>query len=231
MSMECDDAAGAAGCLSGAASESPGGWSVGNYGWSSAEAPCSCGYIFPGVLSILRRLGVRRVADLGAGNGRLCGELSLAGFQVVGVEQDGEGCDIARASYPSLKFYNHGLQDDPSLLLAGEEKFDAVVSTEVVEHLYSPHLLPRYAGALLNEGGYLVLSTPYHGYLKNLAIALLGKWDSHHTTLWHGGHVKFWSRATLSALLRENGFRVVGFSGVGRFPLLWKSMIVVGQRL
>ena len=68
-----------------------------------------------------------------------------------------------------------------------EELFDAVVSTEVVEHYFSPHLLPIFANGALREGGYLVITTPYHGYIKNLALSLFGKWDTHHTPLWYGG--------------------------------------------
>jgi 2-polyprenyl-6-hydroxyphenyl methylase/3-demethylubiquinone-9 3-methyltransferase len=73
------------------------------------------------------------------------------------------------------------------------------------------------------------LSTPYHGYLKNLALALCDRWDHHHTALWHGGHIKFFSRATIGRLLSDNGFEVQGFRGVGRVPYLWKSMVVVGR--
>jgi len=75
----------------------------------------------------------------------------------------------------------------------------------------------------------LVISTPYHGYIKNLALSVFDKWDSHHTPLWHGGHIKFWSRKTLTQLLEDNGFKVIGFSGVGRIPYLWKSMILIAK--
>jgi hypothetical protein len=92
-------------------------------------------------------------------------------------------------------------------------------------------LLPLYASGVLKPGGYLVLTTPYHGYFKNLALALLNKWDKHFTVLWHGGHIKFWSRATLTALLEQQGYAVVGFSGVGRIPYVWKSMVVVAKRV
>lgn len=203
---------------------------VQDYGWSSSEGPPSCGYIGPRVLQILGRLGARRVLDLGAGNGALCAALAQAGYEVCGVEQDQAGLELARRSLPGVAFHRYGVQDDPALLLRQEAPFDAVVSTEVVEHLYAPHLLPLYAAAVLREGGHLVLSTPYHGYLKNLALSLLDGWDIHHTPLWHGGHIKFWSRATLTRLLEENGFRVVGFSGVGRLPYLWKSMVLVAQK-
>lgn len=74
-----------------------------------------------------------------------------------------------------------------------------------------------------------MISTPYHGYLKNLALSAFNKWDKHHTPLWHGGHIKFWSRRTLTSLIEANGFRVTEFHGVGRAPWLWKSMILVAR--
>ena len=57
-----------------------------------------------------------------------------------------------------------------------------------------------------------------------------GKWDHHHTANWHGGHIEFWSRKTLTKLLEDVGFEVTGFKGGGRLSLLWKSMILVARR-
>lgn len=105
-----------------------------------------------------------------------------------------------------------------------------MVSTEVVEHLYRPRRLPEVARFFLKDRGALVVSTPYHGYLKNLALAVSGHWDSHHTALWEGGHIKFWSRATLTQLLQDGGFEVTGFAGAGRMPFLWKSMVLLAEK-
>jgi hypothetical protein len=66
--------------------------------------------------------------------------------------------------------------------------------------------LVQIAFRLLRPSGYFIVDTPYHGYVKNLALALSGELDSHFTALWDGGHIKFWSRETLSAMLIEEGF-------------------------
>lgn len=176
-------------------------------------------------------LKIKRVADLGAGNGGLCAQLAVKRYEVVGIEQDRNGVDIASRTYPNARFYQFGVHDDPAELLEAEAVFDAVVSTEVIEHLYSPRLLPRHAWQILVPGGHLIISTPYHGYIKNLALSVLDKWDHHHTALWEGGHIKFWSQRTLTALLTQNGFEVLSFSGVGRVPYLWKSMVVVASKV
>ena len=90
---------------------------------------------------------------------------------------------------------------DPSAV--GADSFDVAIATEVIEHLVRPHNLPGFAKQLLRPGGPLIISTPYHGYLKNLVLALSNKWDSHLTPLWDGGHIKMWSRKTLSGFQRR----------------------------
>ena len=203
---------------------------VQDYGWSATEDSHTRDCLAPEILEILKTLQVRRVMDLGCGNGALCATLSASGYEVVGVEYDAKGVELSKENYPAIPFYRFGVQDDPQELLRQEKPFDAVVSTEVIEHLFSPHLLPGFAAAVLPADGYLIVSTPYHGYLKNLALSLFGAWDFHHTALWHGGHIKFWSRRSLTTLLTQNGFEVVQFSGVGRLPFLWKSMILVARK-
>lgn len=200
------------------------------YGWQEAAPPHSCAYLAPVVSRVLVGLGARRVLDLGAGNGSLCGELHRTGFDVVGVEHDQGGVEIARRAVPPVPFYRCSVEDDPDVLMRTERHFDAVVSTEVIEHLYAPDRLAVYAHAALSEGGHLVVTTPFHGYWKNLALSIAGAWDRHHTVLWNGGHVKFFSRRTLTELLDRNGFDVVRFIGIGRVPWLWKSMLIVARK-
>jgi 2-polyprenyl-3-methyl-5-hydroxy-6-metoxy-1,4-benzoquinol methylase len=201
---------------------------VDDYGWNG-EIPTSCGYLAPEIVRLLKQLGARKVLDLGCGNGALCGLLHQMHYDVAGVEYDSAGVQLASEKYQDVDFFNLGVQDDPVEVVMKRGLHDIVISTEVIEHLFSPHLLPQFAAKVLEPGGKLIITTPYHGYLKNLVLSISNHWDVHHTALWHGGHIKFWSRETLSKLLRDNGFEVVGFSGVGRVPYLWKSMVLVAR--
>ncbi len=106
-----------------------------------------------------------------------------------------------------------------------DEKFDVTISIEVIEHLYYPRSLIQAALRSLKPGGTFVLSTPYHGYLKNLFLSLLNKWDNHFNVLEDGWHIKFFSTYTLRKLLYEEGFIDIEFCFGGRLPFLWKSMI------
>ena len=202
----------------------------GDYGWRNGQPPHTCAYLEPCILAILAKADVQRVLDLGSGNGALCAAMGASGLEVVGVEADRGGIEAASINFPGIGFFQGNIDDGPGAMVLGEGPFDAVVSTEVVEHLYSPHRLPAYASAVLEPGGLLVVSTPYHGFLKNLVLSVFDAWDSHLTALWCGGHIKFWSRKTLTKLLNQNGFQVIQFHGVGRLPYLWKSMVVVARK-
>ena len=170
-----------------------------------------------------------RVLDVGCGNGYTIGQFTALGCEAVGIDLSEQGIAHARATYPQARFELLPANDR----LLGElrcEPFDLVVSTEVVEHLYAPR--PYVAGCYqaLKPGGRLVISTPYHGYLKNLTLAIGGLFDSHADPLWDGGHIKLWSRRTLSRLLTEAGFTNLQFRGAGRLPLLWMTMLMSGDR-
>jgi 2-polyprenyl-6-hydroxyphenyl methylase/3-demethylubiquinone-9 3-methyltransferase len=196
------------------------------FGWETFEAPENVVYLDPVVRPFLPQAG--RVLDVGCGNGAFSDRLARRGYEVVGIDASADGIEIARRQASGR--YEQD-QATPGLLeRLGEEPFDAVVSLEVVEHVYDPHAWAVACFGALHPGGTLVCSTPYHGYAKNLALALAGKFDFHWHPLRTGGHIKFWSRATLSELLERNGFRVVGFAGAGRVPYLWKSMVVVARR-
>lgn len=200
---------------------------VSDYGWDSGEPKCSQSYLSKPIVKALRVLEAKRVLDLGCGNGAISHYLQSQGFNILGCDADLGGIEMAQRGGSGAEFRLASVYDSPDAL--GATGFDAVISTEVIEHLFLPAALPRFARSVLKPGGHLVLTTPYHGYFKNLLICLAGKWDSHHTALWDGGHIKFWSYRSLSSLLRANGFEVVEFRGAGRVFGLWKSMVVTAR--
>ena len=201
-----------------------------SYGWKTGDAPLSVGVLEQGVRREIDRIRPRRVLDIGSGNGAFTALLARWGYEVVGIEYDPQGCAIAAENHPEIPFHCLGVEADPDAVIeAAGGRFDMVIATEVVEHLYAPHLLPRLARGVLEPGGHLLMTTPYHGYLKNLAISLTGGWDKHFGVSWHGGHIKFFSFATLRRLFEENGFTVVDQRGAGRMPYLWMSMVMLGR--
>ena len=196
--------------------------------WEDAEVPQAHNYLVSPTIKILREIHSRTVLDLGCGNGSFSAFLHSQRFSVSGCDVSASGIALARQAHPAIDFFEHDISNPLPARLSGV--FDAVVSLEVVEHLMQPrHLVARAYGAL-RPGGVLVMSTPYHGYLKNLALALTNGWDTHWHPLRDFGHVKFFSRKTLSQLVCEAGFSVRNFVRVGRIPPFACSMIVVAVK-
>jgi len=204
---------------------------ISGYCYATHDLNQSHDILLPAVLSLLDESnlssGDRRLFELGCGNGSIANALSKHGWSVTGVDPSEEGIKQARAAYPDLNLANGSAYDD----LAGVYgRFPVVLSLEVVEHVYAPRRYARTVFDLLEGGGTAIISTPYHGYWKNLALALSGRMDRHFTALWDHGHIKFWSMVTLGELLREAGFEAVRFVRVGRVPALAKSMIAIARR-
>ena len=204
---------------------------ISGYNYQDAETNVSHEYLLPMVVRILDSLHLpqeqRRLFDLGCGNGSVARILVDRGWNVTGVDPSHEGIARAKQAYPELNLYQGSAYDN---LAARFGQFPVVLSLEVVEHVYSPRVYARTLFDLVTPGGVAVISTPYHGYLKNLAIAVTGKMDRHFTALWDHGHIKFWSVKTLRGLLLEAGFSDLEFARVGRIRMLAKSMIAVAGR-
>ncbi|PYV38549.1 MAG: methyltransferase [Acidobacteria bacterium] len=201
-----------------------------DYGFSHVGPSHMHPRFLPHVFALAGEIGRHtRVLDVGCGNGYTVGQFLARGCEATGIDLSETGIAIARATYPKGRFEimcaAGNLSDQLSV-----EPFDLVVSTEVVEHLYDPRAYAVACFAALRPGGRFICTTPYHGYLKNLLLSVLAKWDSHADPLWDGGHIKLWSRKTLSRLLLETGFRNLQFRGAGRFPGLWMTMVVSADK-
>lgn len=159
-------------------------------GLHSDSYPDSQKHVIRTVISEIRDVLPAVVLDLGCGSGYLCGKLLDMGCNVTGVDADSRKISDAREMYPGCNFVRADIEElSPADF---SRPYDVVLATEVLEHLYSPHRLVKLTRGVLRDEGIIVLSTPYHGYLKNLVIALLNKWDDHHNPVRRGGHIKFW---------------------------------------
>ena len=198
------------------------------YLWENASPTSDHARLFSVVDDYLKGLPAgASVVDLGCGNGAFLSRLRGRGWKLSGVDLSTSGIAIARRQWPDIRFEVADATAD--LISLGYGTYDAVISTDVIEHVFLPRLFAANCVRLLKPTGTLVISTPYHGYAKNLGIALTGEWDRHHDPLWDYGHIKFWSVRTLSELLFEAGFQGLEWRGVGRFPLFWNEMIIRAQ--
>jgi 2-polyprenyl-3-methyl-5-hydroxy-6-metoxy-1,4-benzoquinol methylase len=186
-------------------------------------------YLAPTILSALERYcpTERRIFEIGCGDGAFAAELARKGYEVSGIDGSESGIQHANATWPNLNLKKASVDDD---LRAAFGTFPIVLSAEVIEHIYLPRTLLRRVWDLLEPNGIAIITTPYHGYFKNLLLSLLNRWDWHFHVNDDYGHIKFFSPTTLMAMAKECGLEPLELIRVGRIPVLAKSMILVARR-
>ena len=148
-----------------------------------------------------------------------------------GIDLSDGGILRAKDRYPTCHFAKWSVYDDYREAFPEVPAFDAIVSVEVIEHLYGPRIFVQRAKEALAPGGLVIVTTPYWGYLKNILLAVTNRLDRSLTALWDGGHIKHWSYRTLRQLFEEQQFEFVQFIGSGRpIPFLWNSMVMVFRK-
>lgn len=167
--------------------------------------------------------------DVGCGNGYITKIINKFFKKTLGIDLSNDGIKLAKKTaknVKNLKFSNIS----PEKLIKKRIKFDVITAIEVIEHQYDPFKFMSDIEKLCKKKGYVLITTPYHGYVKNLVLSLLGLMDNHFTVLWPHGHIKFFSIKTLKKLISYYKFEIEEISFSGRFYPLSSSMIFLLKR-
>ncbi|MCR9074048.1 MAG: bifunctional 2-polyprenyl-6-hydroxyphenol methylase/3-demethylubiquinol 3-O-methyltransferase UbiG [Alphaproteobacteria bacterium] len=148
------------------------------------------------------------VLDIGCGGGLLSEPMTRLGAKVTGVDADGAGIDaaVAHADEMGLEIeYRAGAAEN---LAAEGRRFDAVVASEVIEHVADKAAFVQALATLLRPGGVLVLTT-INRTARSRAQAIVAaeyilRWVPRGTHDWN----QFPKPAELTDLLESAGFDV-----------------------
>jgi len=137
-------------------------------------------------LSILKShdidLSGKSVMDVGCGNGMLLKFLA-DNYKVssqTGMEYAEAAVEVAKKVYPGADYIVHDINT------AFEHKYDAVLSTEVLEHILHPGKAFGNLLEMVQDGGVLFLTVPN------------GRYDT------FSGHINFWSPESWDVFIAEN---------------------------
>ena len=144
--------------------------------------------------------GIAEVLDVGCGRGMTGAFLERRlGCRVTGVELNpGVAADAARRLSRVIVGDVEALEFD--------QRFDAVVATELFEHLSYPETFLSKMKRLLRPGGRIVLSVPNVGHYSVVEDLLAGRWDYVPMGLLCYTHFRFFTRATLESWVERAGF-------------------------
>jgi 2-polyprenyl-3-methyl-5-hydroxy-6-metoxy-1,4-benzoquinol methylase len=147
------------------------------------------------------------VLEFGAGTGSVVKMLRATGF---------EGRIIAADILPRPADLNGSavwIEADLNAALPLEDgAVDAIISTEVIEHLENPRFVFREFGRLLRPGGSLLLTTPNQQSIRSLLSLLLRGHYVDFLDSSYPAHITPLLRLDLARLCGESGFEPPQFS-------------------
>lgn len=174
-----------------------------------------------------------RVLDVGCGNGVISRHLGRLGFNVTGVDVSDKTIEIARSlthDLPNVTFMRKSAEE----LVASGIKYDAVICSEVLEHLNNPGALLEVLYASLADNGKLIVTVPNgngprealvtrpvlnmrskNNWMWRLIVRMKKSLGYQGTTVQSAAdnldHIQFFSRKDLQTLLQANRFRITTF--------------------
>lgn len=173
------------------------------------------------------RLGQRpRVLDLGCAEGHFAAALARDGAEVVAVDVAEEPLRRARTRHPELDVR---LTEPEAPLPLEDSSFDVIWAGETIEHIADTQGWLSEVRRVLHSGGLLLLTTPDHGFLSRLRLALSGRaFEAHFDP--RADHLRFYTRRALAGLLADFGFEEVAVAGRGGLPGARRVLLASGRR-
>lgn len=172
------------------------------------------------------------VLDVGCGNGVISRSLGFYGFNVYGIDVSKKAIEKAKQlnSLTNVKFDLLSAEQ----LVAEGKKYNAVICSEVLEHLFEPEKLLNVLYQSLSDDGILIVTVPNgkgprEVFVTKPIIALQKKnngiWQTiiklksllgyKGTTIQSDAsdltHIQFFTKKTLDKLAADNDFKIVKF--------------------
>jgi 2-polyprenyl-3-methyl-5-hydroxy-6-metoxy-1,4-benzoquinol methylase len=148
-----------------------------------------------------------RLLEIGCADGSFSELLKSLNFTVTGIDVSTEMIKLAK-----LKGITAFTHDVSNKLPFADGSFQAVVATEVIEHLYDTDFFLSECWRVLSSNGVIILTTPNLASVSNRLALLFGKYPRFSEyRIGHGaaGHIHNYTLPVLAQQLKQNNFLVL----------------------
>jgi len=162
------------------------------------------------ILSLLGS-GGKNILDIGCADGQL-GEIikKEKGLTVFGIEISEIACQKAGEKLDRVFCFDVQMPFEKWPDEIKEIRFDGVIISEVLEHLFYPENLLGKIKNLLAPSAKIIVTVPNVLFWKNRLKIFFGKFDYASEGLMDRGHIHFFSWASLREMVKESGYSFVG---------------------
>lgn len=168
-----------------------------------------------------------KVLDVGCGQGSLAAAIAERGYEVWGIEQASYA--TARAAARIDHVVDADLTDTQTVQAHLEDqRFDHIVFSDVLEHVYDPLAVLRSYLAYLAPGGRVLISLPNVVNWQTRLAFLFGRFNYQDTGVMDRTHIRFFTFKTAVEMVRRAGLVV---EKVDHTPLLVRAALPLVKRL
>lgn len=143
-----------------------------------------------------------RVLDVGCGGGDLGYILKEKNCEITGWDLKLDRINANRDFYKTLEERNIEVQG------FGNEKYEVIIFSDVLEHLNDPETVLKKSRESLMPKGTILVSLPNVAYLDNRLGLLKGNWNYTDDGILDRTHLKFFTLSTAKQLLVSAGFKI-----------------------
>ena len=161
---------------------------------------------------IIRKIGSGlKILDIGCGYGSLGEAMTVKGNQVFGIDLSPAA---VRRAQNRVYFACEADLTKPETIpeRIRKEKFDIIVLSDVIEHLYNPKAAVIYAKTLLRDDGKIILSVPNVANWATRLHLLFGLWEYTVSGVLDRSHIRFFTLNSVTRLLRSAGLEIIDIS-------------------
>lgn len=144
------------------------------------------------------------VLDVGCGGGALAEAIQQRGYRVWGIEVHPEA--VTRATQRGTTVFPADLTDIAAVKREiGDQQFDHLVFSDVLEHLYDPYSVFREYLRFVKPGGRIYISVPNATVWTNRFAWFFGQFNYADTGVMDRTHIRFFTFKTAKALVNCAG--------------------------